>query len=180
MVLRKGTDRVQKWPSGDGGQGTWLVAEVFWGSCHLGDLHHRFQVCSGGECRESVPLREHHEQGGMGVGLGLGPGRMQRSQAGRWPWALAVEEDQGSPRLWALMTSLASQEPQLLGAGSSVISCLLEGPVRLGAGSVLQHCHLQVRSESRGRARSRLWGPGPVCVGGVPVLPTRDACSLPC
>ncbi|KAM5263136.1 LOW QUALITY PROTEIN: L-fucose kinase [Ctenodactylus gundi] len=35
------------------------------------------------------------------------------------------------------------EEPQLLGAGSSVISCLLEGPVHLGAGSVLQHCHLQ-------------------------------------
>ncbi|XP_036087266.1 L-fucose kinase isoform X6 [Rousettus aegyptiacus] len=35
------------------------------------------------------------------------------------------------------------EELQLLGAGSSVISCLLEGPVRLGPGSVLQHCHLQ-------------------------------------
>ncbi|XP_012586129.1 PREDICTED: L-fucose kinase [Condylura cristata] len=32
---------------------------------------------------------------------------------------------------------------QLLGAGSSVISCLLEGPVHLGPGSVLQHCHLR-------------------------------------
>nr|XP_012627899.1 L-fucose kinase isoform X1 [Microcebus murinus] len=35
------------------------------------------------------------------------------------------------------------EEPQLLAAGSSVVSCLLEGPVRLGPGSVLQHCHLQ-------------------------------------
>uniref|UniRef100_A0A8D1PBA4 Fucose kinase n=1 Tax=Sus scrofa TaxID=9823 RepID=A0A8D1PBA4_PIG len=36
-----------------------------------------------------------------------------------------------------------SQEQQLLGAGSSVVSCLLEGPVQLGPGSVLQHCHLR-------------------------------------
>ncbi|XP_039707745.1 L-fucose kinase isoform X2 [Pteropus medius] len=35
------------------------------------------------------------------------------------------------------------EELQLLEAGSSVISCLLEGPVQLGPGSVLQHCHLQ-------------------------------------
>ncbi|KAM5297614.1 L-fucose kinase isoform 4-T6 [Glossophaga mutica] len=35
------------------------------------------------------------------------------------------------------------EESQLLGAGSSVISCLLEGPVQLGPGSVLQHCHLR-------------------------------------
>ncbi|XP_044617315.1 L-fucose kinase isoform X3 [Equus asinus] len=35
------------------------------------------------------------------------------------------------------------QELQLLGAGSSVVSCLLEGPVQLGPGSVLQHCHLR-------------------------------------
>ena len=26
-----------------------------------------------------------------------------------------------------------------------MVSCLLEGPVRLGPGSVLQHCHLRVR-----------------------------------
>uniref|UniRef100_A0A8D0YSM0 L-fucose kinase n=1 Tax=Sus scrofa TaxID=9823 RepID=A0A8D0YSM0_PIG len=32
---------------------------------------------------------------------------------------------------------------ELLGAGSSVVSCLLEGPVQLGPGSVLQHCHLR-------------------------------------
>ncbi|XP_066875647.1 L-fucose kinase isoform X2 [Kogia breviceps] len=35
------------------------------------------------------------------------------------------------------------EEQQLLGAGSSVVSCLLEGPIRLGPGSVLQHCHLR-------------------------------------
>ncbi|XP_008580538.1 PREDICTED: L-fucose kinase [Galeopterus variegatus] len=35
------------------------------------------------------------------------------------------------------------EELQLLGAGSSVISCLLEGPIRLDPGSVLQHCHLR-------------------------------------
>ncbi|XP_019509452.1 PREDICTED: L-fucose kinase isoform X3 [Hipposideros armiger] len=37
------------------------------------------------------------------------------------------------------------EEPQLLGAGSSVVSCLLQGSVRLDPGSVLQHCHLQRR-----------------------------------
>ncbi|XP_033699871.1 L-fucose kinase isoform X2 [Tursiops truncatus] len=35
------------------------------------------------------------------------------------------------------------EERQLLGARSSVVSCLLEGPVQLGPGSVLQHCHLR-------------------------------------
>ncbi|XP_022438933.1 L-fucose kinase isoform X5 [Delphinapterus leucas] len=35
------------------------------------------------------------------------------------------------------------EERQLLGAGSSVVSCLLEGPVQLAPGSVLQHCHLR-------------------------------------
>ncbi|XP_072823799.1 L-fucose kinase isoform X3 [Vicugna pacos] len=35
------------------------------------------------------------------------------------------------------------EERQLLGTGSSVVSCLLEGPVQLGPGSVLQHCHLR-------------------------------------
>lgn len=35
------------------------------------------------------------------------------------------------------------EERPLLGAGSTVVSCLLEGPVRLGPGSVLQHCHLR-------------------------------------
>lgn len=62
--------------------------------------------------------------------------------------------------------SPAAQELQLLEAGSSVVNCLLEGAVQLGSGSVLQHCHLQVRPESRGRGQARLWGPGPVCVGG--------------
>lgn len=32
----------------------------------------------------------------------------------------------------------------LLEDGSSVTNCLLEGAVRLAAGSVIQHCHLQV------------------------------------
>lgn len=60
--------------------------------------------------------------------------------AGILAGALAV----GEPGSWALTTfCLASQEPQLLGAKSSVVSCLLEGPVQLGPGSVLQHCHLQ-------------------------------------
>lgn len=131
------------------------------------------------ENAESAPLREPHEQGGTGVGLGLGPGRVQRSQAGGRAWALAAEEGQRSPRLWALTTSVASQELQLLGAGSSVISCLLEGPVRLGPGSVLQHCHLQVTSERRGKARSRSRGARSHVCWGVSVLLTRDACSLP-
>jgi fucokinase len=59
-----------------------------------------------------------------------------------------------------------------------VISCLLEGPVHLGPGSVLQHCHLRVRHNSSGRGRGGKgsdvlfgcgWGPGqvpahPVCL----------------
>uniref|UniRef100_A0A8C6NFB5 GDP-fucose pyrophosphorylase domain-containing protein n=1 Tax=Melopsittacus undulatus TaxID=13146 RepID=A0A8C6NFB5_MELUD len=35
-------------------------------------------------------------------------------------------------------------QPCLLEDGSSVTNCLLEGAVRLAAGSVIQHCHLQV------------------------------------
>ncbi|XP_055477454.1 L-fucose kinase isoform X2 [Psammomys obesus] len=35
------------------------------------------------------------------------------------------------------------EEPQLLEATCSVVSCLLEGPVQLGPRSVLQHCHLR-------------------------------------
>ncbi|NWX91313.1 FUK kinase, partial [Nothoprocta pentlandii] len=34
-------------------------------------------------------------------------------------------------------------QPQLIEDGSSVTNCLLEGAVRLAAGSVVQHCHLQ-------------------------------------
>ncbi|KAM7100395.1 L-fucose kinase isoform 9-T9 [Ciconia maguari] len=34
-------------------------------------------------------------------------------------------------------------QPSLLEDGSSVTNCLLEGAVRLAAGSVIQHCHLQ-------------------------------------
>ncbi|KAB0399791.1 hypothetical protein E2I00_000895 [Balaenoptera physalus] len=45
--------------------------------------------------------------------------------------------------LLALRGREAMGERQLLGAGSSVVSCLLEGPVQLGPGSVLQHCHLR-------------------------------------
>ncbi|XP_027475902.1 L-fucose kinase isoform X4 [Zalophus californianus] len=47
----------------------------------------------------------------------------------------------GAPRARVVHSQV--EELQLLGAGSSVVSCLLEGPVQLGAGSVLQHCHLQ-------------------------------------
>lgn len=93
-----------------------------------------------------------------------------------------MEEHWGSPWPWALTTfSLASQELQLLGAGSSVVSCLLEGPVQLGPGSVLQHCHLRVRPESRGRGRAGLQGPGSCVCWGLPgaMLPTQGACPLP-
>nr|XP_060506159.1 L-fucose kinase isoform X1 [Panthera onca] len=47
----------------------------------------------------------------------------------------------GAPRAQVVHSQV--EEPQLLGAKSSVVSCLLEGPVQLGPGSVLQHCHLQ-------------------------------------
>ncbi|XP_077612454.1 L-fucose kinase isoform X1 [Crocuta crocuta] len=47
----------------------------------------------------------------------------------------------GAPRAQVVHSQV--EEPQLLGAESSVVSCLLEGPVHLGPGSVLQHCHLQ-------------------------------------
>lgn len=77
-------------------------------------------------------------------------------------------EGLGSPGPWPLTTSsLASQEPQLLGAESSVVSCLLEGPVQLGPGSVLQHCHLQVRPESRARGRAGYRGRGLCVLAGV-------------
>lgn len=94
----------------------------------------------------------------MRVSLKLGPGQVYR----------------------ALTTfSLAAQELQLLGAGSSVVNCLLEGAVQLGPGSVLQHCHLQVRPESRGRGQARLWGPGPMCVGGGAWSSTAPSGYLP-
>ncbi|XP_053522615.1 L-fucose kinase isoform X3 [Artibeus jamaicensis] len=47
----------------------------------------------------------------------------------------------GAPR--AQVAHSQVEDPKLLEAGSSVISCLLEGPVQLGPGSVLQHCHLR-------------------------------------
>ncbi|XP_008520594.1 L-fucose kinase isoform X3 [Equus przewalskii] len=47
----------------------------------------------------------------------------------------------GAPRAHIVHSQV--EELQLLGAGSSVVSCLLEGPVQLGPGSVLQHCHLR-------------------------------------
>lgn len=47
----------------------------------------------------------------------------------------------GVPRVQIIHSHV--EEPQLLEVGSSVVSCLLEGPVHLGPGSVLQHCHLR-------------------------------------
>ncbi|XP_075366582.1 L-fucose kinase isoform X2 [Mycteria americana] len=40
-------------------------------------------------------------------------------------------------------TAHSHVDPSLLEDGSSVTNCLLEGAVRLAAGSVIQHCHLQ-------------------------------------
>lgn len=48
------------------------------------------------------------------------------------------------PRPWSHVSLCPWQEPCLLEDGSSVTNCLLEGAVRLAAGSVIQHCHLQV------------------------------------
>ncbi|XP_029058001.1 L-fucose kinase isoform X7 [Monodon monoceros] len=75
------------------------------------------------------------------------------------------------------------EERQLLGAGSSVVSCLLEGPVQLAPGSVLQHCHLRVRPERAGRGRARVRKPGS-CVfcghaWGSPVHAGRLPAPLP-
>uniref|UniRef100_A0A8C2V248 L-fucose kinase n=1 Tax=Chinchilla lanigera TaxID=34839 RepID=A0A8C2V248_CHILA len=47
----------------------------------------------------------------------------------------------GDPRVQIIHSQV--EETQLLKPGSSVVSCLLEGPVHLGPGSVLQHCHLR-------------------------------------
>ncbi|XP_006860375.1 PREDICTED: L-fucose kinase [Chrysochloris asiatica] len=47
----------------------------------------------------------------------------------------------GGPRTQTVHSQVENLE--LLGAGSVVVSCLLEGPVQLGPGSVLQHCHLR-------------------------------------
>ncbi|KAG8523673.1 L-fucose kinase [Galemys pyrenaicus] len=68
---------------------------------------------------------------------------------------------------------------QLLGAGSSVVSCLLEGPVHLGPGSALQHCHLRVRPKAWAEGGQGLSGPAGVC-GGMPGpgLPTQNVCPL--
>lgn len=78
MVLRKGANRVQRWPSGSGVGVPRLVGEVFWGSCPLvgrpllsSDLLWRKMQ---GECT----LGEQHEQGRMGVSMRLGPGQVQR------------------------------------------------------------------------------------------------------
>nr|XP_058902054.1 L-fucose kinase isoform X6 [Kogia breviceps] len=75
------------------------------------------------------------------------------------------------------------EEQQLLGAGSSVVSCLLEGPIRLGPGSVLQHCHLRVRPERAGGGRARVWEPGCCvfcgCAWGSPAHAGRLPAPLP-
>ncbi|KAM9191648.1 L-fucose kinase [Dugong dugon] len=47
----------------------------------------------------------------------------------------------GAPRAQIVHSQV--EDLELLEPGSSVVSCLLEGPVWLGPGSVLQHCHLQ-------------------------------------
>lgn len=45
---------------------------------------------------------------------------------------------------WSHVSLCPWQQPRLLDDGSSVTNCLLEGAVQLAAGSVIQHCHLQV------------------------------------
>lgn len=62
-----------------------------------------------------------------------------------------------------------------------MISCLLEGPVRLDPGSVLQHCHLQVRTDSGAEGRQGCRGQV-LYVLRVPwaILLTQDAFPLPC
>lgn len=53
-------------------------------------------------------------------------------------WLADIRGEQQPPPQALTTSSLASQEQQLLGAGSSVVSCLLEGPVQLGPGNF--HC----------------------------------------
>ncbi|KAI6077531.1 L-fucose kinase [Aix galericulata] len=55
------------------------------------------------------------------------------------------------------------QQPWLLEDGSSVTNSLLEGAVRLAAGSAIQHCHLQVRGrgDSEG-THCEFWGALPL------------------
>lgn len=56
------------------------------------------------------------------------------------------------------------QQPWLLEDGSSVTNSLLEGAVRLAAGSAIQHCHLQVggRGDSEGTHCCEFWGALPL------------------
>lgn len=59
-----------------------------------------------------------------------------------------------------------------------MVSCLLEGAIHLGPGSVLQHCHLRVRPASMGRGGLRV--ASVLRVGGWSVcLSTQDASPLP-
>ncbi|XP_030907748.2 L-fucose kinase isoform X2 [Melopsittacus undulatus] len=74
--------------------------------------------------------------------------------------------------LFFCKTAHSHVDPCLLEDGSSVTNCLLEGAVRLAAGSVIQHCHLQGPLEI---------GPGcllsGLAVGSSPALqgfPLRD------
>uniref|UniRef100_A0A8B9SCV9 Fucose kinase n=1 Tax=Apteryx owenii TaxID=8824 RepID=A0A8B9SCV9_APTOW len=63
----------------------------------------------------------------------------ERRRAGRVGWDPSRSL---SPAL-AHVPLRSLQQPRLVEDGSSVTNCLLEGAVRLAAGSVVQHCHLQ-------------------------------------
>ncbi|XP_053934485.1 L-fucose kinase isoform X2 [Cuculus canorus] len=67
-------------------------------------------------------------------------------------------------------TAHSHVDPCLLEDGSSVTNCLLEGAVRLAAGSVIQHCHLQGPLEI---------GPGCLLSGLTPgCSPALQGCPL--
>ncbi|XP_015134702.2 L-fucose kinase isoform X2 [Gallus gallus] len=67
-------------------------------------------------------------------------------------------------------TAHSHVDPLLLEDGSSVTNCLLEGAVRLAAGSVIQHCHLQGPLEI---------GPGCLLTGlTVDSSPALQGCPL--
>ncbi|NXA53024.1 FUK kinase, partial [Nothocercus julius] len=57
--------------------------------------------------------------------------------------SLTLQPGSGSHLPFRKIAHSHVDQPQLVEDGSSVTNCLLEGAVRLAAGSVLQHCHLQ-------------------------------------
>ncbi|NXF59836.1 FUK kinase, partial [Ciccaba nigrolineata] len=70
-------------------------------------------------------------------------------------------------------------QPCLLEDGSSVTNCLLEGAVRLAAGSVIQHCHLQARGWAVPLGALLLLPQGPLEIGPGCLLSGLTAGSSP-